>query len=170
MDRTITKHDNQPPLDERLALDHADLLKRATEAIALVPEKLRPIADQEEAAAYTETAADILTIWDEANEAFEPEKKPWRDGSNTVDTFFVFRKNLKSAADRVKAALGVFQTAQAAAQRRADEEAATRSGGARRKPLPKRPARKRWHSMSPCPSRFILRSRLLSLSRKLRGW
>lgn len=115
---------NEPPLEERLALDHADLLKRATEAAELVPETIRAIANDEEAEAYTETAADILKVLDEADGAFEPEKKPWRDGGKVVDDFFAFRKTLKAAADRAKAALNVFQTAKLAAKRKADEAAA----------------------------------------------
>lgn len=120
---------NQPPLEERLTADHAGLVKRAKEATDLVPAKIRPIESAEEAQQYTDTAADILTIWDEANEAFEPEKKPWREGGNTVDTFFAFRKNLKAAADRAKAALGDWQIA---LRRKADAEAALEAEKARK--------------------------------------
>lgn len=96
---------NEPPLADRLALDHADLVKEATEAAALVPAELRAIATDEEAAAYTDTAADIKGIIAQADAAFTVEKKPWLDGGRAVDGFFAFRKTLQSAVDRVVTAL-----------------------------------------------------------------
>ena len=50
---------NNPPLAERLPLDHAALLALAHEHAAMVPNDLRPIEDDDEAAAYTDTAAEI---------------------------------------------------------------------------------------------------------------
>lgn len=124
MDREITRHDNQPPLAERLALDHADLVKRATEASELVPDQLRAIADGEEADGYIETAKAIKDLIKEADDAFEPEKKPWREGAKVVDTFFSFRATLAAKALKVVNALNTYQTAQLAAKRKADAEAA----------------------------------------------
>jgi hypothetical protein len=118
---------NEPPLAERLALDHVDLVKRATEAAALVPDEVRPVANDEEAAAYTQTAADIKDVIDLADDAFEIEKKPWRDGGKTVDDFFAFRKKLAAAVTRATNALNVYQNAQLAAKRKADEEAAEKA-------------------------------------------
>lgn len=118
---------NQPTLDERLALDHADLVKRATEAVELVPEAIRAIQNDEEAAAYTETAADLKAILKEADDAFTPEKEPWLTGGRTVEKFFSFRAALKAKADMVVKALNAFQTAKLAAQRKADEEAAEKA-------------------------------------------
>lgn len=116
--------DNQPPLAERLAVDHADLLKRATAAGDLVPDQLRAIASDEEADAYIETARTIKDVIADADKAFEPEKEPWRVGGKTVDDFFSFRKGLDVKAKKVVAALSTYQTAKLAAQRRAEAEAA----------------------------------------------
>lgn len=120
---TITRHHNEPPLADRLALDHADLLKEATEAAALVPAEIRAIATDEEAAAYTDTAADIKTIIDKADDAFTVEKKPWLDGGRTVDDFFAFRKALDAAVRRCTAALNA-RANLLLAQQRAEEAAA----------------------------------------------
>ena len=120
----MDKHHNQPPLADRLALDHADLLKRVTEACELVPATIRPIADEDEAAAYTDTAKAVKAVLADADAAFKIEKQPWLDGGRTVEGFFAFRANLKAAADRVVAALNARARAVIEAQRKADAEAA----------------------------------------------
>lgn len=114
---------NEPPLADRLALDHADLVKEATEAAALVPSEIRAIETDEEAAAYTDTAADIKAIIAQADAAFTVEKAPWLAGGRTVDDFFAFRKGLEAAVKRVRAALDARANALLAAQRRAEAEA-----------------------------------------------
>lgn len=119
--------DNAPPLGERLKADHADLLKRVGEALETIPEKLRAIENAEEAQGYTEAAAALKAIESEADDAFEPEKKPWRDGGKTVDDFFAFRKKLAAAAGRAVTALNVWQTAELARKRKADFEAAEKA-------------------------------------------
>lgn len=116
--------DNQPPLAERLAADHADLKKRADEAAELVPEQLRAIASDEEADAYTETARTIKDVIADADKAFDPEKEPWRVGGKTVDDFFRFRSTLEAKAKKVVAAISTYQTAKLVAQRKAEAEAA----------------------------------------------
>jgi len=108
-------------------MDHADLVKRATEAVALVPAELRPIETEEEAADYTETAADLKAITKEADDAFTPEKEPWLAGSRTVDNFFSFRATLRAKAAMVVKALDAFATAKLNAQRKADAEAAEKA-------------------------------------------
>lgn len=118
---------NEPPLADRLTLDHADLVKRATEAAALVPDELRAIENDDEAAAYTETAADIRKVIGEADKVFETEKKPWREGGKTVDDFFRFRTTLEAAATRATKAINAFQNAQLAAKRKAEAEEAERA-------------------------------------------
>jgi hypothetical protein len=115
---------NEPPLADRLALDHAELLRLAAEAAALVPAELRPIADDEEAAAFTDTAADIKGIIAQADAAFTVEKAPWLAGGRAVDDFFAFRKDLAAAVKRVTAALNARADAIRAAVRRAEAEAA----------------------------------------------
>lgn len=124
MDTIISRHHNEPPLADRLALDHADLIKEATEAAALVPDQIRAIETDEEAAAYTDTAADIKGVIAQADAAFTVEKKPWREGAQTVDDFFAFRKGLTAAVQRVTAALNARANALLAAQRKAEAEAA----------------------------------------------
>lgn len=115
---------NEPPLADRLALDHADLIKEATEAAALVPAEIRAIETDEEAAAYTDTAADIKAIIAKADDAFEDEKKPWRDGAKAVDDFFAFRKELAAAVKRVTGALDTRANLLLAQQRRREADAA----------------------------------------------
>lgn len=127
MDRAITRHDNEPPLADRLALDHADLVKRATEAVALVPDNIRAVASDDKAAAYTETAADLKKILKEVDDAFTPEKEPWLAGSRIVEGFFSFRATLKAKAATVTKALDAYATAKLAAQRKAEAEEAERA-------------------------------------------
>lgn len=126
---TITRHHNEPPLADRLALDHAELVREATEAAALVPAELRAIETDEEAAAYTDTAADIKAIIAQADAAFTAEKKPWLDGGRAVDGFFAFRKTLESAVKRVTDALDARANLLLAQQRKreADEAAAAKA-------------------------------------------
>lgn len=115
---------NEPPLAERLAIDHADLVKRSTEAAALVPETIRAIETDDEAAAYTDTAADIKAVIADADAAFTTEKAPWLTGGRTVDDFFAFRKTLGAAVKRVTGALDTRANAILAAQRKAEAAAA----------------------------------------------
>ncbi len=122
----ITRHHNEPPLADRLALDHAELLRLAAEGAALVPDTIRPIATDEEAAAYTDTAADLKGIIAQADAAFTAAKAPWLAGGRTVDDFFSFRKGLTAAVGRVKAALDARANAILAARRRAEAEEAER--------------------------------------------
>lgn len=127
---------NQPPLAERLALDYAELTALATETLALVPADLRPIASDEEAAAATETAAEIKRVIDQADKAHKAEKQPWLDGGRTVDGFFRFRDGLTAAAKRVTTAIDrhltekrrAAQAEQAALEKR-EREAAAMFGG-----------------------------------------
>lgn len=123
----ITRHHNEPPLADRLALDHAELVKRATEAAALVPAELRPVENDEEAAAYTQTAADIKDVIADADKAFTAEKAPWLTGGREVEDFFRFRVGLIAAAKRATEAVNVFQRAQLAARRKAEAEAAEKA-------------------------------------------
>ena len=118
---------NQPPLGDRLSVDHAELVTQATEAAALVPAEIRPIETDEEAGTYTDTAAAIKAVIEKADAAFEDEKKPWRDGAKTVDDFFSFRKTMEAAVKRVRAALDARANLLLAAQRKAEAEAAEKA-------------------------------------------
>jgi predicted flap endonuclease-1-like 5' DNA nuclease len=123
----ITRHHNEPPLADRLALDHAELVKRATEAAALVPADLRAVESDEEVEAYTQTASDIKDVIADADKVFTVEKKPWLDGGKAVDDFFRFRATLKAAAQRAVDAINAYQRAQLAAKRKAEAEAAEKA-------------------------------------------
>lgn len=114
---------NEPPLADRLAIDHAELLKLAAEKADLVPATIRPIETDEEAGAYTDTAAEIKAVIKEADAAFKVEKQPWLDGGRTVETFFAFRATLIAAAGRCVDALNARQRLLLAAKRKADAEA-----------------------------------------------
>jgi hypothetical protein len=127
MDAIVTRHHNEPPLADRLAIDHASLVKEATEAAALVPSELRAIETDEEAAAYTDTAADIKGIIAQADAAFTVEKAPWLTGGRAVDDFFSFRKGLGDAVKRVTAALNNRANLLLAQQRAAEAAAAAQA-------------------------------------------
>jgi hypothetical protein len=117
---------NEPPLAERLGLDHADLLKRATEAAGKVPEQAK--ADTEDqVAAYTEAAKGLKDLLSEADAAFTAAKAPWLAGGRAVDDFFRFRDTVKAAAARLVKAINTFQQAQLAARRKAEAEAAEKA-------------------------------------------
>lgn len=118
---------NEPPLADRLAIDHAELLKIAAEKADLVPATIRPIETDEEAGAYTDTAAAIKAVIKEADAAFKVEKQPWLNGGKTVDGFFSFRATLAAAAGRCVEALNARQRALLAAKRKADAEAAEKA-------------------------------------------
>lgn len=118
---------NSPPLADRLAMDHADLVKQAIEAAALVPATIRPIETDEEAAAYTDTAADIKAVIKLADAAFKVEKQPWLDGGKAVDGFFGFRATLTAAAGRCVEAINARQRLLLAAKRKADADAAEKA-------------------------------------------
>lgn len=118
---------NEPPLADRLSADHAALVKEATDAADLVPPEIRAIENDEEAAAYTDTAADIKDVIARADASFEVEKKPWRDGAKTVDDFFAFRKTLAAAVKRVTDALDNRANLLLAQQRKAEAEEAERA-------------------------------------------
>lgn len=118
---------NQPPLADRLALDHAELVKSATEAAALVPDQIRAIETDEEAAAYTDTAADIKAVIAEADAAFKAEKAPWLEGGRTVEAFFSFRGTLDAAVKRLRRALDDRAGALLAARRKAEQAAAEKA-------------------------------------------
>lgn len=124
----MDRHHNEPPLADRLAIDHADLVKEATEAAALVPGDLRAIESDDEAAAYTDTAADMKAVLAQAVAAFKAEKEPWLEGGRTVDAFFnAIRSPLDAAIKRVVAALDARANAILAAKRKADAEAAEKA-------------------------------------------
>lgn len=117
---------NEPPLSERLGLDHADLLKRATEAAGKVAET--PRADTErQVAALTEQAKGLKELLSEADAAFTAAKAPWLAGGRTVDDFFRFRDTVKAATARLVKAINTFQQAQLAAKRKAEAEAAEKA-------------------------------------------
>lgn len=118
---------NEPPIKDRLELEHAALLKEATEAAALVPDQIRAIQTDEEAGDYADTAISIKKMIERADAAFEAEKKPWRDGAKVVDDFFAFRKALTSAVARVRSALDARANLLLALQRKAEALAAEKA-------------------------------------------
>lgn len=118
---------NEPPLAERLAIDHADLVKQAAAMAELVPAEIRAIETDDEAAAYTDTAADIKEVIVAADAAFKVEKDPWLTGGRVVDDFFAFRKALTAAVNRCRAALDARANAILAAQRKAEAAAAEKA-------------------------------------------
>lgn len=120
--------DNQPPLSERLGLDHSTLMVEAKGAAALVPATIRAIQSDEEAAAYTETAKDIKKVLKLAEVAFKAEKQPWLDGGRVVDGFFQSISGpMAESVKRVVDALNAWQRFLIAAKNKAAAEAAEKA-------------------------------------------
>lgn len=130
--RAVIGANNPPTLAEQLAITHGPYATQAKDAAADVPMKVPPITSDEEAGDYTEQASVLMDLLEGADKAHKIEKQPWLDGSRAVDNFFSFRTTVKSAADRLRDAIGVWQTAQrqAALKAKAEEEAREREAAA----------------------------------------
>lgn len=124
----MDRHHNAPPLAERLEIDHASLDAQVDEALALCPDTLKPVADDEEAGAYAETAKAIKGIAALVEDARKKEKAAILDAGRTVDGFFAKRTDkLKAKIDSLVAAINAYQRAKLEAERKAAAEAAERA-------------------------------------------
>lgn len=119
----MDRHHNQPPLAERLEIDHASLAAQAVEAAALVPDELRAIATDEEAGAYAETAKALKGVASIVEAARKREKDQILKDGRTIDAFFQgIADPVKIKADKVVGAINTYQRAKLEAERKAAKE------------------------------------------------
>jgi hypothetical protein len=132
----MDRHHNAPPLAERLEIDHAALATAATEAAALVPAELAPIASDEDAGGYAETAKalkEVVGTTGSIEKARKQEKDQILKDGRTVDAFFAGLADApKKALDRVLGEINRYQRAKLEAERKAaaEREAAERKAAA----------------------------------------
>jgi hypothetical protein len=136
----MDRHHNAPPLAERLEIDHASLMAQALEAVALVPDKIRAVDNDEEAGAYAETAKAIKGVASIVEDARKKEKAAILEAGRTVDAFFgKMADALKAKVDMVVSEINRYQRARLEAERKAAaerEEAERRAAAAFDEPAP----------------------------------
>lgn len=122
----MDRHHNAPPLAERLEIDHAALAGQVKEAAALVPDDLAPIATEEDAGGYTETAKalrDLVGTTGAVEKARKAEKDQILKDGRTIDGFFAaMAEPAKKALDRVLGEINRYQRAKLEAERKAAQE------------------------------------------------
>jgi hypothetical protein len=85
---TPSRHDNQPPLPERLALDYqetADEVQKIAERANALPRK---IENEEDLSAVAPVIRDATTLMRRVEDARKKEKEPHLEAGRQVDTFF----------------------------------------------------------------------------------
>lgn len=122
----MDRHHNAPPLAERLEIDYAALAGQVKEAAALVPDALAPIATEEDAGGYTETAKalrDLVGTTGTVEKARKAEKDQILKDGRTIDGFFAaMAEPAKKALDRVLGEINRYQRAKLEAERKAAQE------------------------------------------------
>lgn len=122
----MDRHHNAPPLAERLEIDHAALASQVKEAAGLVPDELAPIATEEDAGGYIETAKtlrDLVGSTGTVEKARKIEKDQILKDGRTVDGFFAaMAEPTKKALDRVLGEINRYQRAKLEAERKAQVE------------------------------------------------
>lgn len=123
----MNRHDNAPPLADRLALDHEALAASVAEAAALVAGDVRAILTDEEAGEYAETAKAIKAVAAQVEAARKREKADILEAGRTVDGFFSrLTDQLAPLVNKLVAAINAFQRAKLEAERKAQAEEAAR--------------------------------------------
>ncbi|WP_020695290.1 hypothetical protein [Reyranella massiliensis] len=114
---------NQPPLAERLDIDHASLAQQAADVLAL--EALSPIMVDDDLADYSERAKSLKGVLSMIEKARKGEKEQINKDAKTVDGFFQkLAKPVQDAADTAVAAINAWQRAKLEEQRRREREEA----------------------------------------------
>lgn len=123
----MNRHDNAPPLADRLALDHEALAASVTDAASLVPGDVRAIVTDEEAGEYAETAKAIKAVVAQVESARKREKAEILEAARTVDGFFSrLTDQLAPLVNKLVAAINAFQRAKLEAERKAAADEAAR--------------------------------------------
>jgi hypothetical protein len=124
----MDRHHNAPPLAERLEIEHANLAAKAVECAEMVPDTLAPVATDEDAGAYAETAKTLKACLTAIETARKKEKDQiLKDGRAIDGHFAMMSEPVKAAADRGVAAINAFQTKKLEEQRRIQREAEERA-------------------------------------------
>jgi len=124
----MDRYHNAPPLAERLGIEYEALAVKALECYDLVPETLAPVATEEEAGAYAETAKTLKACLTAIETARKKEKDQILKDGRTIDGHFSkIADPVKAAADRVVAEINAFQTKKLEEQRRLQREADERA-------------------------------------------
>lgn len=122
---------NNPPLADRLELDHASLSQQVADALAL--EALPPIFSDDDLPAYSERAKTLKGVAGMVEKARKAEKDQILKDGRTIDDFFKsMAAPLTAAADAIVAAINSHQR-KMLMERRAAEEAARQEAEARAK-------------------------------------
>lgn len=120
---------NNPPLADRLELDHASLAQQVADALAL--EALPPIFSDDDLAAYSERAKALKGVAKMVEDARKREKdQVLRDGRTIDDFFKSMVAPVTAAADALVAAINTHQR-KMLEERRVAEEAARQEAEAR---------------------------------------
>lgn len=123
----MDRHDNSPPLADRLQIDHEALAASVAEAATLVPGDVRAIVTDEEAGEYAETAKAIKAVVARVETARKTEKAAILEAGRTVDGFFSrMSDQLAPLVNKLVAAINAFQRAKLDAERKAAAEEAAR--------------------------------------------
>ncbi len=114
---------NQPPLAERLDLDHASLAQQAADVLGL--EALPPIMVDDDLADYSERAKVLKGVLSMIEKARKGEKDQINKDAKTVDGHFQkLAKPVQDASDAIVGAINAWQRAKLEEQRRLEREAA----------------------------------------------
>lgn len=114
---------NNPPLAERLPLDHEGLAQKVAEVLALEP--LPPIFADDDLPAYSERAKALKDVASAVEKARKAEKDQILKDGRTIDAFFKdMAAPLEQAANAIVAAINAHQRKMLEAQRAAQAAAA----------------------------------------------
>jgi hypothetical protein len=112
---------NQPPLGERLEIDHASLAQQASDVLAL--DALPPIMVDDDLAIYSERAKALKGVAGMIEKARKAEKDQILKDGRTIDDFFgKLTKPVKDAADAIVAKINDWQRKKLEAERKARAE------------------------------------------------
>lgn len=113
---------NQPPLSERLELEHAALAQQVADVLALEP--LAPIFSDDDAEGYSERARTLKGVSAMVEKARKAEKDQILRDGRTVDDFFKgLARPVDEACAAIIAALNAFQRRKLAEEKQRQREA-----------------------------------------------
>jgi hypothetical protein len=113
---------NNPPLADRLAIDHEALAQQVADALAL--EALPPIFTDDDLVPYSERAKALKAVAGAVEKARKAEKDQILKDGRTIDGFFAnLAEPVKKAADAIVAAINAHQRRMLEEKRKAEEAA-----------------------------------------------
>lgn len=130
---------NQPPLAERLEIDHASLAQQAADVLA--GEALPPIMDDEDLEAYSDRAKALKSVAGMIEKARKGAKDQINKDSKTVEEFFKkLSKPVTDAADAVVSAINSWQRKKLEEQRERERREAEAAKALQTEEAPEAPA------------------------------